>query len=104
MARKRHYWYPIRKLAGAPWNCAVVVVNDSDDAPKLTGEGPHYETMGGKHIAYPTAYAKVGWSNMRYCHSSREVHVGREWLRVNMPDVLAAWTVERVTKSLEHGR
>jgi hypothetical protein len=35
----------------------------------------HYETMGGAIIHHPSAYAKRGWSNMRYISSKRGIYL-----------------------------
>ena len=50
-------------------------------APREVGESFHYETRGGRRISHPSAYSKRGWSNMVYCHSTRRVIVGSDWIR-----------------------
>ena len=37
----------------------------------ITGDFCHYATRGGARIEHPRAYAKRGWSNMIYCHSTQ---------------------------------
>jgi hypothetical protein len=72
----------IRRHAGVTRSGAMpVVVVDGSAGPKVRGRGFQYETKGGTVIDHPSAYSKFGWSNMVYCHSTRRVEVGREWLR-----------------------
>ena len=63
-----------------PHDHPPVVVVEGDDAPRLTGQGAHYETKGGTWIRYPSAYGRKGRSNMVYCASTRRVEVGAGWL------------------------
>lgn len=94
---KRSKWYRIRKLACARPNCKVVVT-ESDTEPRLVGEGSHYKTKGGRYIAYPRAYSRVGWSNMEYYPSTLRVEVGDEWLAKNLTkEEAVAFALDRLT-------
>jgi len=44
----------------------------------ITGDFCHYATRGGARIEHPRAYAKRGWSNMIYCHSTRRKIYGSD--------------------------
>jgi hypothetical protein len=68
----------IRSICGAPGYVPIVLL-DNDSAPKFSGERWHYKTSGGKYIRHPSAYSKVGRSNMRYCPSTLLVEVGSNW-------------------------
>lgn len=63
-----------RKQVNAPKNCPV---NISDEATSidLVGEPGGWFTKGGTPITYPNAYAKSGWSNMKYIPSTISVEV-----------------------------
>lgn len=59
-------------------------VEPGDNPPELAGKRRswHYETSGGSYIRHPSAYSKVGWSNMVYCPAQRyTVTCGIDWLR-----------------------
>lgn len=56
----------------------VIVTNDVN-APKLTGSYGGYYTRGGTPVTYPSAYAKVGWSNLIYKKSTIAVKVPIQW-------------------------
>lgn len=73
----------VRRVAGARSNVSVEVLQESSQSPQCSGEEWHYETMGGTWIYHPSAYAKRGWSNMRYVSSSIRVEVGEGWLAAN---------------------
>jgi hypothetical protein len=74
----------IRRIAGATRaGSPPIEVVEGDQAPELVGSSWHYETMGGTYIQHPGAYAKTGWSNMRYVGSTRRVRVGQGWLEAN---------------------
>lgn len=79
-ARKR-----IRQELGSTGNQPIVVV-DGDSPPEEAGEGWYYMTAGGTRIRHPSAYSKVGWSNMRYNHSTKRIVVGINWVRANLPE------------------
>ena len=68
-----------RESCGAHTTCPVDVI-DGSLPPHLLGDEWHYETRGGQRIHYPSAYAKRGFSNMVYIHSSLRVVVGDQWL------------------------
>lgn len=38
-----------------------------------SGQGLGYTTRGGTLVRHPSAYSKVGWSNLVYHHSTREI-------------------------------
>lgn len=61
-------------------NIAIEVVPGIALAPRIVGESAHYETKTGLRISHPNAYAKKGWSAMRYCASTRHVEVGALWI------------------------
>ena len=69
----------LRKIAGAA-SCRRIDIIDGVAGPTLTGDTWHYETLGGTRIRHPSAYRKVGRSNMRYVSSTISVEVGRDWL------------------------
>lgn len=58
------------------WPIRIV---EGNEPPRVKGEPWYYETKGGTYIKYPSAYSKVGWSNMRYVGSTRHIVVGRHW-------------------------
>jgi hypothetical protein len=70
----------VREAADASRPNLPVEVVDGASGPRECGHSWHYETRGGTRIDHPSAYARTGWSNMVYCHSTRRVEVGREWL------------------------
>jgi len=77
--RRRQAWErPARQALGE--RCAIKIVPGSI-TPHLVGRGYHYETHGGQVIRHPSAYSKVGWSNMIYVASTRHIVVGEDWLR-----------------------
>jgi len=57
----------------------VVVIKNSDAEPRLLGESWHYRTRGGRYIYHPSAYSRIGWSNMVYCSSTLRIEVGENW-------------------------
>ena len=71
-----------RILTNSRYNMPVDII-EGCVRPKITGEGYRYETRGGNLIYYPSAYSKVGWSNMVYCPSTISIEVGEEWLKEN---------------------
>lgn len=72
----------VRKAAAASRNNLPVVLSESPGTPpKEVGDPWHFRTLGGTVIQYPSAYSKIGWSNMTYCPSTLRVVVGEEWLR-----------------------
>ena len=76
----------VRQLAGAWNNCPVEVVPGSAE-PRVTGDGWHYRTRGGRRIWHPSAYSRSGWSNMVYVGSTYAVTVGADWLRRHLPAI-----------------
>jgi hypothetical protein len=72
----------LRGLAGwAGRTMPVVVVDDPEQPePAAAGDSWHFETRGGRRINHPSAYSKLGWSNMVYCCSDRRVEVDADWL------------------------
>ena len=72
----------VRRAAGLGSGSGVpIVIVRGDVPPTLDGERQHYETRGGTRVRHPSAYARIGWSNLVYCHSTRRVVVGQGWLR-----------------------
>lgn len=61
-------------------NLSVEVI-DGNEAPHLAGDSWHYQTKGGGYIRYPSAYSKLGWSNMVYVNSTKHIEVGREFIK-----------------------
>lgn len=59
-----------------------------DDVPYEAGESYHWRTRGGRVVHHPSAYAKSGWSNLVYEHSTIHIEVGIEWLRAHAPYLL----------------
>lgn len=80
----------IRNAAHAEWANVAVVVVAGAKAPEFVGEGFHYETMGGTRVRHPSAYAKKGWSNLRYVCSTYRVEVGAEWVAARFAEKVAA--------------
>ena len=68
----------IREVVNATTSTKIVVI-DGKSRPRIKGSSSHYETNGGRMIYHPSAYAKVGWSNMNYVPSTIRVEVGRHW-------------------------
>jgi hypothetical protein len=79
-----------RNAAEASRNNLPVVVVEGDSAPVETGDSWHYETKGGTRIMHPSAYKKLGFSNMVYVSSTRRVEVGLDWLISNAAVTVAA--------------
>ena len=65
---------------GETWKYPVTIIPGSDQAPETEGRLGGWETMGGRPIYHPSAYSRVGWSNMRYRCSSYKITVGERWL------------------------
>lgn len=77
---EREFRAAARRAAGLrPRDNRPVEVVEGDAAPKVVGTEQHYETRGGSWVRHPSAYAKVGWSNLVYVPSTVRVRVGREW-------------------------
>lgn len=71
----------VRRAAGLGAGEGVpIVVVRGEIPPTLDGEKQHYETRGGTRVRHPSAYARKGWSNLVYRHSTRCVVVGQDWL------------------------
>ena len=60
-------------------NRPVKIIPKSDDPPQFKGESWGWETKGGRYIRYPSAYRKIGWSNMMYRQSTLHIEVGEKW-------------------------
>jgi|GEM_PF-4863577 len=58
----------------------VIEVEEEGHAPIVIGTQGGWFTRGGARIAHPTAYAKVGWSNMEYWGDDRYILVGARWI------------------------
>jgi hypothetical protein len=70
----------LRALAGWPKTNIRVEVVPGQKGPTVRGNSWHYETRGGTVIDHPSAYSKLGWSNMIYVCSTIRVEIGSEWL------------------------
>ena len=70
----------LRSAGQSQTNIRIEIVPGIAMAPRTVGESYHYETRTGKRIWHPSAYSKRGWSSMVYCHSTRRVIVGADWL------------------------
>ena len=57
-----------------------IEIVDGSCSPEHCGSGWKWTTRGGKEIAYPSAYSRVGWSNMVYLPSTNRIRVGMDWL------------------------
>lgn len=70
----------VRKYLGlSPYNRYPIKTITGNQEPKLEGHGFRWETKTGKPIYYPSAYSKIGWSNMTYVHSTAYIIVGADW-------------------------
>jgi hypothetical protein len=101
MATKKqlHWRTQLRVLAGLSVRDRTPVELVPGDAPPVVrGEPWHYETRGGRLVHYPNAYARVGWSNLVYVHSTVRLVVGEEWLRAHRPELLEAALAERAER------
>jgi hypothetical protein len=67
----------------------VVRLIPGDSPPRVRGVYGGWQTKGGREIRYPSAYSKVGWSNMTYVCSTRRVEVGVDWLAEKCPEFRA---------------
>jgi hypothetical protein len=75
----RKYWL---NKGNKQKNIQVEII-DGNKEPHIVGNRYDWKTKGGKTINHPSAYSKIGWSNMVYHHSTRRLCVGREWLENN---------------------
>lgn len=67
----------------------IIVVHDHDNpSPTLAGESGHYVTSGGRIIRHPSAYSRVGWSNMSYRGSTRRIKVDADWLADHLHSIV----------------
>lgn len=73
----------IRQAAGAQPNDAmkIQIYPGIMMAPRVTGRPWSWSTRGGGVIQYPSAYSRVGWSNMVYHPSTRRIVVGADWIQ-----------------------
>ena len=77
--------------------CPVEVIAGRS-APALHGRPGGWFTRGGSRIAHPTAYRRVGWSNMVYEASTLHATVGVLWLEWYMHDAYLSWRKERMAQ------
>lgn len=84
----RERWMPVRVLAG-------------DQSPRLTGRRGGFYTKGGRPIDHPSAYSKVGWSNMTYRRATLKAEVGLGWLAQHKPELYAAVMAARLRGDIE---
>lgn len=80
-AEKEIRSFAIRHANGYVYTAAPITIEDGKLSPHWEGSSFHYETKGGRHIYHPSAYSKMGWSNMKYIPSTRHIVVGKEWLK-----------------------
>jgi hypothetical protein len=59
----------------------VELSKHADKIPTVHGERGGFFTRGGTQIDHPSAYSKVGWSNMVYRKDTRLIRVGEKWLK-----------------------
>jgi hypothetical protein len=96
MSKKRRSCYaPVREAAGAHKSCPVVL-EPGNGPPRLAGHGFCWRTKSGDYIRHPSAYSKVGRSNMVYHGSTLRVEVGLDWLAAHAPEVIAHIVIERL--------
>lgn len=93
--KQKKWTSQVRKFLHRESEHFVVRVTCGDTPPTMHGRAGGFYTRGGTPIAYPSAYARVGWSNMQYCCSTLECKVGIDWLARNMPDAYAQVVAER---------
>lgn len=78
-------------------------VEPGDQPPRLSGKrGGHY-TLGGTPVRYPNAYARKGWSNLKYVTNSQHITVGLNWLRRQLPketEIFVTWQDETSSVSM----
>ena len=70
----------VRREAGINNNIVPVNIVDDSHGPIVVGEAGGYFTRGGNRIMYPSAYSKVGFSNMSYHCEIRMIYVGQTWI------------------------
>lgn len=79
----------IRVLLGtynqARRNVVPITVLPPGETVGMVGQRGGHFTAGGARIAHPSAYAKRGWSNMRYKCSTLCIHVTPAWLCEHIP-------------------
>lgn len=80
----------LRSASETQANIHIEVIPGIALAPRSVGESYHYETRTGLRIYHPSAYAKVGWSSMVYCASTRRVVVGGLWAACAAQSCVAA--------------
>lgn len=72
----------IKELLGiSKYDNIPVKIVDDDVVPRIEGNSWCYKTISGKKISFPSAYRKVAWSNMLYCHSTRRLIVSKNLLK-----------------------
>lgn len=87
----------IRKEIGVGGNHSIpVCVDSTDHPPRLEGECGGFFTRTGIPITYPSAYARKGWSSMRYVRSSQRIIVGVLWISQHIPQAMVQITVQRL--------
>ena len=70
----------VRRSCGVCNNAVPVNIVDCHHKPILWGKMGGHFTRGGARIRSPTAYSRVGWSNMCYKCDSRVIYVGERWI------------------------
>ena len=70
----------LRSAGESQANIQIEVIPGIALAPRTVGESYYWETKGGRRIWHHSAYAKRGWSNIVYVHSTRRVIVGQDWI------------------------
>lgn len=67
----------IRSLVGlGKGDKTPVVIVPGNAQPKIVGSSGGFFTKSGERISHPGAYAKKGFSNMKYVRSTQRVEVG----------------------------
>jgi hypothetical protein len=63
-----------------------VKIESGNRPPRVTSGGSGgWFTKGGTPISHPSAYSKIGWSNMEYRTNDEVVSVGFDWLAKKLP-------------------
>jgi hypothetical protein len=86
LAQKEIRSYCLRHKICTSANLPIETIDSG--SPKVVGNSWHYETNGGKYIYHPSAYSKIGWSNMRYIASTKRIQVGKDWISKLEKDLL----------------
>jgi len=61
-------------------NAQIKIIN-GNSSPYVIGRSFRFTTKSGKPVYFPNAYRKASFGNMVYIPSTREIVVGKNWLR-----------------------